>query len=279
LHDIGECEVKRGETVSVFNLFSDDFGSAALPEKFKQKKRKSAATFFHKPKNIALLICSGFAISALAVFFLTREGAARRVEKSIAVLPFENLSDDKENAYFAGGIQDDVLTNLAKIGDLKVISRTSAAQYRGKAQNVREIGRELGVAAVLEGSVRRIANRVRVNVQLIDTSNDQHIWAEDYDRELTDVFAIQSDLALRIASVLQAKLSSGEKARIRQRPTESGEAYLVYLQAQDLIARAQSREDMKKVEPLYEKAIQVDPSFALAFARLSYLESWLYLNN
>jgi TolB-like protein/class 3 adenylate cyclase/Flp pilus assembly protein TadD len=276
LHDIGECEVKHGETVSVFNLFSDDFGNAALPEKFKQKKRKSAATFFHKPKNIALLICSGFAISALAVFFLTRERAARPVEKSIAVLPFENLSDDKENAYFAGGIQDDVLMNLARIGDLKVISRTSTMQYKGNPRNVREIGRILGVAAVLEGSVRRSGNRVRVNVQLINTSNDAHIWAEDYDRELTDIFAIQSDLALQIASTLQSKLSPIERARLQQRPTESAEAYLIYLEAQDALGRSQSGSDLEKVAQLYERAIQADPSFALAFARLSYVEGTLY---
>ena len=276
LHDIGECEVKRGETVSVFNLFSDDFGSAALPEKFKQKKRKSAATFFHKPKNIALLICSGFAISALAVFFLTREGAARRVEKSIAVLPFENLSDDKENAYFAGGIQDDVLMNLARIGDLKVISRTSTMQYKGNPRNVREIGKILDVAAVLEGSVRRSGNRVRVNVQLINTSNDEHIWAENYDRELTDIFAIQSDLALQIASTLQSKLSPIERARLQQRPTQSAEAYLIYLEAQDALGRSQSGPDLEKVAQLYERAIQADPSFALAFARLSYVEGTLY---
>src|SRR4051794_12611765 len=197
-------------------------------------------------------------------------------EKSIAVLPFENLSDDKENAYFAGGIQDDILTNLAKIGALKVISRTSVMQYKANPRNVREIGKALDVAAVLEGSVRRSGNRVRVNVQLIRTSNDEHIWAEDYDRELTDIFAIQSDLALEIASTLQTKLSPAERARLQQRPTRSGEAYLVYLQAQDSLIRSQSRDDLENAAQLYEKAIQMDPSFALALARLSYAESTLY---
>ena len=198
-------------------------------------------------------------------------------EKSVAVLPFENLSDDEENAYFAGGIQDDVLTNLAKIGNLKVISRTSVRQYKANPPNAREIGKALGVATVLEGSVRRSGNRVRVNVQLINTSNDEHIWAENYDRDLTDVFAIQSDLALRIAAALQTELSPVERARLQQRPTESGEAYLTYLQAQDGYTRSRSSDDLEKVAQLYEKAIQLDPSFALAFARLAYLESTIYL--
>ena len=139
----------------------------------------------HRRRNIIMLVATGVIISAAAGFFLLPRVSARKVDKSIAVLPFESLSDDKENAYFADGIQDDVLTNLSKIGDLKVISRTSVMPYRGKASNVREIGKALGVGAILEGSVRRIGNRVRVNVQLINAENDEHIWAEDYDRELT----------------------------------------------------------------------------------------------
>ena len=233
------------------------------------------------------LLVAGSAAASLLVLGGVYFGASNRhtkpapavpavPEKSIAVLPFENLSDDKENAYFAGGIQDDILTNLAKIGELKVISRTSVMQYKANPRNVREIGKALDVAAVLEGSVRRSGNRVRVNVQLIKTSNDEHIWAEDYDRELTDIFAIQSDLALEIASTLQTKLSPGERARLQQRPTESGEAYLVYLQAQDSLTRSQSRDGLENAAQLYEKAIQLDPSFALALARLSYAESTLY---
>jgi len=162
----------------------------------------------HRRRNVIMLVATGVVLSAIAGFFLLpRISSAHKVDKSIAVLPFENLSDDKENAYFADGIQDDVLTNLSKIGDLKVISRTSVMPYRGKASNVREIGKALGVGAVLEGSVRRVGNRVRVNVQLICADTDEHLWAEDYDRELTDVFAIQTDLAQKIAEALQAKLS------------------------------------------------------------------------
>src|SRR6266566_2559358 len=149
----------------------------------------------HRRRNVIALIAIGLAISAVAGFFLFPRASGRIVEKSIAVLPFQSLSDEKENAYFADGIQDDILTNLSKIGDLKVISRTSVMQYRGKAPNIRDIGKALGVSTVLEGSVRRSGNKVRINVQLIDANSDQHIWANDYDRDLTDVLAIQSDLA------------------------------------------------------------------------------------
>ena len=164
--------------------------------------------------NLFVLAFVGLTISVAVGYFLFARSAAPR-DKSIAVLPFSNFSDDPQNAYFADGIQDDVLTNLARIRDLKVISRTSVMPYRGAApHNAREIGKALGVASILEGSVRRDGNRVRVNVQLIDASNDKHIWAQVYDRELTDVFAIQTDLAQEIASALQATLSAGEQERI-----------------------------------------------------------------
>src|SRR2546422_9595875 len=189
----------------------------------------------HRRRNLIMLIAIGVIISAGAGFFLLPRASARKIDKSIAVLPFENLSDDKENAYFADGIQDDVLTNLSKIGDLKVISRTSVMPYRGKTQNLREIGKTLGVSTVLEGSVRRSGNRVRINVQLINADTDEHLWAEDYDRDLTDVFAIQTDLAQKIVRELQAKLSPIEKAQIERKPTENSEAYLAFLQAHDLI--------------------------------------------
>ena len=175
----------------------------------------------HRRRNVIMLVATGVVISAAAGFFLLPRASARKIDKSIAVLPFENLSDDKENAFFADGIQDDILTNLSKIGDLKVISRTSVMSYRGKAPNIREIAKALGVSNILEGSVRRSGNRVRVNVQLINADNDEHMWAEDYDRDLTDVFAIQTDLAQKITSALQAKLSPAEKARIDRRPTQN----------------------------------------------------------
>src|SRR5213083_1159106 len=232
----------------------------------------------HRRRNIITLIIAGLAISAVAGFFLFPRASGRNVDKSIAVLPFQSLSDEKENAYFADGIQDDILTNLSKMGDLKVISRMSVMSYRGDAlRNAREIGKALGVATLLEGSVRRIGNRVRVNVQLINTNNDEHIWAEDYDRDLTDVFAIQTDLAQKIASALQAKLSPNEKARLDNRPTQNPDAYLLFVQAHDYANRTDMfRDTSLKAEQLFEQATKLDPTFAAAFAGLSMVESWLY---
>jgi TolB-like protein/Tfp pilus assembly protein PilF len=236
----------------------------------------AAAPRTHRRRNIIMLVATGVMVSAIAGFFLLpRVSSARKIDKSIAVLPFENLSDDKENAYFADGIQDDLLTNLSKIGDLKVISRTSVMPYRGKTSNVREIGKALGVGSILEGSVRRIGNRVRVNVQLINAENDEHMWAEDYDRDLTDVFAIQTDLAQKIANELRAKLSPSEKQQIERKPTENGEAYLAFVQAHNLQGAYEDFGKLKQSEQLYERAIELDPKFALAFARYSQLESWI----
>jgi TolB-like protein/Tfp pilus assembly protein PilF len=235
----------------------------------------SAVPGSHRRRNVIVLVATGVIISAAAGFFLLPRVSAHKIDKSIAVLPFESLSDEKENAYFADGIQDDVLTNLSKIGDLKVISRTSVMPYRGKASNVRDIGKALGVGAILEGSVRRIGNRVRVNVQLINAENDEHMWAEDYDRELTDVFAIQTDLAQKIATELRAKLSPSEKAQIEQKPTENGEAYLAFVQAHNLSSAVEDFDKLKQSEQLYERAIELDPKFALAMARYSQLESWI----
>src|SRR5213082_3895749 len=232
----------------------------------------------HRRRNLLMLIASGIIISAGAGFFLLPRASARKIDKSIAVLPFQSLSDEKENAYFADGMQDDILTNLSKIGDLKVISRMSVMSYRGDGvRNAREIGKALGVATLLEGSVRRIGNRVRVNVQLINANNDEHIWAENYDRDLTDVFAIQTDLAQKIASALQAKLSPNEKARIDRMPTQNPDAYLLFVQAHDYANRAEMFHDTSlKAEPLFEQAIKLDPNFAAAFAGLSMVESWVY---
>lgn len=232
----------------------------------------------HRRRNITLLVGSGVLVSAIAGFFLLPRADATRMGKSIAVLPFANLSNAPENAYFAEGIQDDILTNLSKIGDLKVISRTSVLAYRGKEKGVRQIGKELGVSAVLEGSVRRDGNRVRVNVQLINAANDEHIWAEDYDRDLTDVFAIQTDLAQKIARELQAQLSPSERAQIMERPTENGEAYLAFVEAHNLQASLEDRAKLKQAVQLYGRAIQLDPNFVLAIANLSILHSWIYHN-
>src|SRR5438552_3221516 len=194
LHDVGQCEVKHGEMISIVNFYTKDLGNPKPP-----RLKRARTEVRRRRRNAFLLAGSGLAALLIAGSFLLPRAFARKIDKSIAVLPFESLSDDKENTYFADGIQDDVLTNLSKISDLKVISRTSVMPYRGKGSNVREIGKALGVATLLEGSVRRVGNRVRVNVQLINTENDEHLWAEDYDRELTDVFAIQTDLARSVS--------------------------------------------------------------------------------
>ena len=235
----------------------------------------AAAPKTHRRRNVIMLVVTGVIISAAAGFFLLPRVAAHKVDKSIAVLPFQNLSDENENAYFADGIQDDVLTNLSKIGDLKVISRTSVMQYRGKATNLREIGKALGVSTILEGSVRRSGNKVRVNVQLIDANTDEHVWANDYDRDVTDVFAIQSDLAQKITEALQAKLSPAERSQVTRKPTENGEAYLAFVQANNLASSFEDFERLNQSEQLYERAVELDPNFALAMARYSQLESWI----
>src|SRR5437762_5145938 len=230
----------------------------------------------HLRRNVITLVAAGVIVSAAAGFFLLPRVSAHKVDKSIAVLPFENLSDEKENAYFADGVQDDILSNLSKIGDLKVISRTSVMPYRGKPQNLRDIGKTLGVSNILEGSVRRSGNKVRVNVQLIDATNDQHIWAEDYDGDLSDVFKIQTDLATKIASALQAKLSPTEKEQMTHKPTENSEAYLAFVQAHTLNVSMEDYSRLQEGEQIYERATSLDPAFALALARYSQLESWIY---
>jgi TolB-like protein/Flp pilus assembly protein TadD len=274
LHHVGECAVKHGDTISIVNLYTTELGNPNPP----RLKLAETQVRRRRRRNALLLGTASLVALILAGFFLLPRASARKIDKSIAVLPFQNLSDEKENTYFADGIQDDILTNLSKIGDLKVISRMSVMSYRGDgARNAREIGKALGVATLLEGSVRRVANRVRVSVQLINASNDEHLWAEDYDRDLTDVFAIQTDLAQKIASALQAKLSPNEKARLDHRPTQDPNAYLLYVQAHDYANKMDLFHDTSvKAEPFFEQAIKLDPNFALAFAGLSMVESWLY---
>ena len=203
------------------------------------------------------------------------------MEKSIAVLPFENLSSDKENAYFTDGVQDEILTHLARIADLKVISRTSVMQYKsGAPRNLREIGQQLGVAHVVEGSVQRAANKVRVIAQLIDARNDAHLWAQTYDRDLADVFAIQSEIAKAIADQLQAKLSPNEKKAIEQPPTTDLAAFDLYSRAKSLLLTANfsatGEPDLRKAIELLDEAVKRDPSFFDAYCQLAYAHEYLY---
>jgi TolB-like protein/Tfp pilus assembly protein PilF len=212
---------------------------------------------------------SGGAAVLPAVAAATRQDAIGD-RRSIAVLPFTSLSADPENSYFAGAIHDELLTQLSKLGDLRVISRTSVMAYTDTRKTLRQIAEELGVGVVLEGSVQRADNRVRVQAQLIDAATDEHLWAESYDRELTDVFAIQRDIAQQIASALQARLTAGERAALAQAPTQNAEAYDFYLQARDYNLRPDiTQENVQRAQRLYERAVALDPAFALAHARLS----------
>ncbi len=282
LHDIGTFEVKHGVRVSVTNLYSDEVGNPNLPSKLQAVKKHHAHVRW-AAVAIGLLVVAALAAGVLS--FL-RKGPARSlataVEKSIAVLPFENLSRDPDNAYFADGVQDEILTNLAKIADLKVISRTSVMQYKtGAARNLREIGKALGVSHLLEGSVQRAANRVRVNAQLINANTDAHLWAETYDRDLADVFVIQSEIAKTIASQLRAKLSPAEKAEIAQKPTSDLAAFDLYTRAKVLREAAlngvNAKEDLLQVVNLLTQAIERDPAFLLAYCQLGRAHDTLYV--
>jgi TolB-like protein len=204
--------------------------------------------------------------------------------KSIAVLPFENLSSDPDNAYFAEGIQEEILTRLASFADLKVISRTSTQRYQSKPRNLAEVAKQLGVANILEGSVQKAADQVRVNVQLVKAKTDSHLWAETYDRTLTDIFGVESEIAKRIAESLQTKLSGREEQALAVRPTNNPEAYDAYLRGLAFEARSVSssfsfsRDLVRKASGFYERAVQVDPNFAVAWARLSRADALLYFN-
>ncbi len=240
----------------------------------------SLATPTKKLPVVAVAITTVLFLLGLAALFVLRHRAPTPLtnttpsavvvpEKSIAVLPFANLSTDQENAFFSEGMQDDILTALSKIADLKVISRESVASYiAGSHRNLREIGKELGVSQVLEGSVRRAGDTVRVTAQLIDTRTNMHVWAETYDRNLADVFAIQTEIAQRIATALQAKLAAEEKARLGAKPTDNSQAYVLYL-----TALGKEWKDEVAAEQLYVQAAAADPRFALAYARASLLNS------
>jgi TolB-like protein/class 3 adenylate cyclase/cytochrome c-type biogenesis protein CcmH/NrfG len=276
LHDLGACEGKHRMQVAIVNLWSDDVGNRQLPQKF-QALRKQRARVRWAEVVTALLLFAGIA----AAFVLVSKKSARSTsivpEKSIAVLPFENLSEDKANAYFAQGIQDEILTRLAKIADLKVISRTSTQHYKSVPENLSEIAKQLGVANILEGSVQRTPDQVRVNVQLIQAASESHLWADTYDRKLVDIFGVESEIAKAIADALQAKLTGGEQRALAVKPTNNSEAYDAYLRGLALEARTTvSPDDSEKAVGFYERAVQLDPAFAPAWARLSRANAHVY---
>jgi len=306
LHDLGECEVKYGLRLHLVNLYKDNLGNPHLPEKLKRGKRwKQAAVPVRQlsaprwPKSlllIAILVSTVALVISSLIFFNRAPTTATRApapgapaasaqaaipEKSIAVLPFQNLSDQKENAYFADGVQDEILTALTKIADLKVISRMSTMQYNTTAErDVREIANALGVAHVLEGTVQRAGGRVRVSAQLIDARTDTQLWAERYDRDVADVFAIESELAGKIVAQLQAKISPSEKAAIEKPSTTDLAAYDLYLRAQELFADTSdpihAREKLPQAAQLLDGAVGRDPHFIQAWCLLSRVHGAAY---
>jgi TolB-like protein/class 3 adenylate cyclase len=299
LHDLGECEVKHGEVVSLVNLYNDEVGNPRSPQKLISNVHNGHPTAVEHPPTrngsrfgaFTLLILIG-AIGVGFWIFSTRpvskssssiptsDAAGSVPEKSIAVLPFENLSANQETAFFTDGVQDEILSNLAKVADLKVISRTSVMQYKiVRARNLREIGRQLRVAHVLEGSVQRAGNRIRVNAQLIDARTDAHLWAQTYDRDLADVFAIQSEIAQTIADQLQARMSPREKAAIAQPPTTDPVAQRLYAQAlqlSELASNPDGKEALLQAITLLDEALARDPHFLDAYGLLSAAHIDLY---
>jgi TolB-like protein/class 3 adenylate cyclase/Tfp pilus assembly protein PilF len=284
LHELGECEVKHGVHVSVVNLCTAELGNPVVPEKLQAARVAAAA----KRKRAALRRLSLGSLALLAVvaaigFLFLRYKRQRATadlplpEKSIAVMPFENRSEDKANAYFADGIQDEILTRLSKIADLKVISRTSTQHYKSAPENLAEIGKQLGVAHILEGSVQKSGDAVRVNVQLIKAATDSHLWADTFDRRLTDIFSVESEVAKAIADQLRAKLTGQEEQVIAAKPTDNVEAYDAYLRGLAYYLKTATAASALGAQKHLREAVRLDPKFALSWALLSYVDAFGYL--
>jgi TolB-like protein len=302
LHDLGECEVKHGLRLHLVNLYKDNLGNPHLPDKLKRGRRwkQTSGVSIHPvttPRWLKYVLTAVLLVSAVAlaisfsVFYRrgspvvarSSSGKAADVglpiaEKSIAVLPFENRSEDKANAYFANGIQDEILTRLSKIADLKVISRTSTLHYKSAPENLPEIARQLGVAHILEGSVQKSGEAVRVNVQLIKAANDSHLWAETFDRKLTDIFSVESEVAKAIADHLQAKLTGHEEQQIAAKPTDNPEAYDAYLRGLAYTLKTYpTSANVLGAQKYLREAVRLDPKFALGWALLSYVDARGYI--
>jgi TolB-like protein/class 3 adenylate cyclase/Tfp pilus assembly protein PilF len=301
LHDLGQCEVKHGERLHVVNLYTEELGNPSQPTKFQNAARSDGVVA--KPRKLSpalIVIFSLIALAIVSVIFapaIMKIGTDRRVvrssggederrspasrpvtEKSIAVLPFENHSRDPDNAYFADGIQDEILTRLSKIADLKVISRTSTQHYKSAPENLPEIARQLGVAHILEGSVQKSGDAVRVNVQLIKAANDSHLWADTFDRKLTDIFSVESEVAKAIADQLRAKLTGQEEQIIAAKPTDNVEAYDAYLRGLAFsLKTGSSSANSLGAQKYLREAVRLDPKFALNWALLSIVDARGYL--
>jgi TolB-like protein/Tfp pilus assembly protein PilF len=288
LHDLGECDVKHGSRLHVVNLYNGELGNPQVPTKFRQavQKRRQALIAAFILFATASILAGGFLLlqrshapklagappsaapPPVASQSVSQSAPANIPEKSIAVLPFENLSHDPDNAYFAEGMQDEILARLSKIADLKVISRTSTQKYKSTPENLRDIAKQLGVANILEGSVQKAADQVRVNVKLINALNDAHLWGDVYDRKLTDIFSVESDIAKTVADTLQAKLTGAEKQLIAAQPTSDTTAYELYVKGRLLWSRRGS-ENLRQAIAFYEQAIARDPNYALAYAGMA----------
>ncbi|HMH03195.1 MAG TPA: adenylate/guanylate cyclase domain-containing protein [Candidatus Udaeobacter sp.] len=277
LHDLGTCEVKHGVQVAIVNLWSDDVGNPQLPQKF-QALRKHRARVRWAEVATALLLLAGIATAFVLISKKSARSRSIVPEKSIAVLPFENRSEEKDNAYFAEGIQDEILTRLSKIADLKVISRTSTQHYKSTPENLPEIARQLGVAHILEGRVQKSGDVVRVNVQLIKAADDSHLWADTFDRKLTDLFSVESEVAKAIAEQLRVHLTGREEQVIAATPTDNPEAYDAYLRGLAYnVQTVYTPANALGAQKYLREAVRLDPKFALGWALLSIADARGYI--
>src|SRR5215468_464931 len=271
LRALGECEVKHGTRIGVVNLYNDQIGNPKKPTKLLTAQHHRARTRWAAIVT-ALLLLSAIVTAFVVVSKKPARSTFAVPEKSIAVLPFENLSDDKANAYFAEGVQNEILTRLAAVRDLKVISRTSTAKYQSKPDNLKTVAQELGVSTILEGTVQRAGDKVRVNVQLIDARSDTHLWANSYDRDFKDVLAVESEVAAQIADALKANLSPSESHALAAARTENTEAYDLFLRGQYEFHQAESSlaaDAYDRADAFYQQALAHDPNFAEAAAELA----------
>src|SRR5438552_3537390 len=277
LHDLGSCEVKHGVRLAVVNVYADQFGNPKLPLKLAAQRRRTRMRWAAMTTTLLALAAT---VGGIAIFSRNRaQSTLTAPEKSIAVLPFANLSEDKANAYFAEGIQDEILTRLSKIADLKVISRTSTQRYKSAGENLSEVSKQLRVAHIVEGNVQRSGDAVRINVQLIKAANDSHLWADTFDRKLIDVFFVESEVARAIAEKLRLHLTGEEEQVIAAKPTENVEAYDAYLRGLAYnLKTATTPANSLGAQKYLREAVRLDPKFAVAWALLSYVDGVCYYN-